>query len=232
MMDDLSFMAGRGAEKLRGKLPNKIVDGLETFSKKDFTSWEKDYSPSGDSTSMEAVSDEDLSYLMQQMQQENSLLQVESTSLLTSVINNAASKQIGAELATNKSLASIDVQLQKMYDYQTRVQSRNEAVKISLLGRMHLTNAKYYQFVEAAMHRQIEELKAIAKSSSMSDYEKTSLADAAKKRLRDGVFNTLLTKSGGFAGALGNMLNKDGVNSVLGDLSSLTGDLRMGMELT
>lgn len=231
MMDDLTFISGSMAEKLRGKLPNKITDGLERFSEKDFSSWEAARGDTDDLSGMEETTNEEIASLMRQTMEEQSALHVETSALISHTFNNAMSKNIAASLENNKALIGIDASLKQIYEYQTKVQSRNDAIKINLLTRMHLTNAKYYRFMEAAMHRQIQELKDVVKYSQMSDYQKMTTLDAAKKSIRDSIFSTTIGNFGGMKGALSGIFSKDKINSIIEAGGSVTGDVRMGIEM-
>lgn len=233
LMDDLTYFSGVAAEKLRDKLPNKITDGLDTFSQKDFSSWAGDSATDTNSLQrMDGVDESDISMLMDDIANRQVQAQIESTAMMADVFNAGMSRNAAASMMNNKALITIDTSLRKIHDYQVRVQQHNDQIKINLLSRQYLTSAKYYKFMEAAMHRQVEELRLVAKNAALSDYEKTSLLQASKSKLRDSIFSSTFGRVGGFAGALAERFTGGGVKELAEVLGGLTGDLRIVSELS
>lgn len=231
LMGDLAFLSGSLSESLRDRLPNKIVDGLEEFSKKDFSDWEKPAELGESRLEMGYIEDDEQERLIEAMSQQ-SLMTLESTDAITKVMTSVGSKQLAAGLQTGQQLYEVNANLQRLYDYQMRIHGQREAIKLNLMTRQYLTDAKYYKFMEAAQHRMIQEIKLVAKNTGMSDFEKTSMIQATKGRLRDSLLKTTLSRSGGFGDALAGIVSKDSVNDTLGVLSSIVGDIRMGQEMT
>ena len=231
LMGDLAFLSGNLSNSLRDRLPNKIVDGLEEFSKKDFSDWEKEGEYTEPSLSMETV-DDDMQRQMLESLEQQSLINMESTDILTTVMTGIGSKQLSAGLQNNEQLYEVNANLRRIHEYQMKIHGQREAMKLSLMTRQFLTSAKYYKFMEAAQHRMIAEMKLVSKNTGMSDFEKTSLLQASKGRLRDNILKTTFSRSGGFGAALGNIISKDSVNESLELLGSITGDLRMASEMT
>src|SRR5699024_9348896 len=96
----------------------------------------------------------------------------------------------------------------------------------------YLTNIKFYKFMEASQHRQITELKDLAKFSKMSDYEKTSTSQAMRKNLRDGFFSTVASRAGGVGSFFKDKFGKDARSEMAGNASELTSSMRMAMEMS
>ncbi|UVD32192.1 endolysin [Vibrio phage phiKT1028] len=231
LMGDLAFLSGSLSESLRDRLPNKIVDGMEEFSKKDFSDWEKQGEVREEELSMEAVT-EDMEKQMLDALEQQSFVTVESTDTMTRVMNSIGSKQLSAGLQNNEQLFEVNANLKRLYDYQMKIQGQREAMKLNLMTRQYLTSAKYFKFMEASQHRMIREMKAITANTGLSDYEKTSLLQATKGRMRDNILATTMSRTGGFGDALGQIISKDGVNDGIGMLGSLVGDLRFAREMT
>lgn len=231
LMGDLAFLSGTLSESLRDRLPNKIVDGLEEFSQKDFSDWEKEGEYREPGLSMETVT-EDMEQQMLEALEAQSSITVEATDTMTRVMSSIGSKQLSAGLQNNEQLYEVNANLQRLYDYQMNVQAKREGIKLNLMTRQFLTSAKYFKFMEASQHRMIAELKGITKNTGLSDYEKTSAIQATKGRIRDNVLKTSLSRAGGFGNAIGELISKDSINEGLEVLGSLTGDLRFAAEMS
>lgn len=231
LMGDLAFLSGSLSESLRDRLPNKIVDGLEEFSKKDFSDWEKSGEIKEEQLTMEDV-DDDMQRRMLEALEQQSVINVESTDAISRVMTSVGSKQLSAGLQNNAQLYEVNANLQRLYDYQMRIHGQREAMKLNLMTRQYLTNAKYYKFMEASQHRIIREMKDIAKNTALSDFEKTSMLQASKDRLRTNLLKSTFSRAGGFGDALGSIVSKEGINDSLSILSSLVGDARFAAEMT
>lgn len=235
-IDDLQYLARRAGERLQKFAPNKIGEELIGWSKNDFSHWGKAYGEGGDDTpNMEGVGEGDLKDLLQS-EDANSLLEreasVEVGKTTFSLMSEIGGRTVGGLNTLNMSMGRTNLLLEQVVDYQRRVQLRNDSLKVNLLGRIYLTNNKFYKFQEAAQHRMIKELKSIATSSAKSDYEKTSTSQAARKSMRDSVFNTVKTQFGGIAEWVTERLGKNARGEAVGTVGEIAGALRMALEMT
>ncbi|QCW23139.1 tail fiber protein [Vibrio phage USC-1] len=231
LMGDLAFLSGSLSTSLRDRLPNKIVDGLEEFSKKDFSDWEKPSDGIEDRFQMEAVEESEQQRMLDALEQQ-SIVHVESTDAITRVMSTVGSRQLSAGLQGNEQLFEVNANLQRLYQYQMKVHGQREAMKLNLMTRQYLTSAKYYKFMEASQHRLIREMKDIVKNTAMSDFEKTSVLQASKGRIRDNILRSTFSRTGGFGEAIGSLVSKDGINDGLGVLTQLVGDARFATEMS
>lgn len=235
-MEDLQYLAKRAASKIDKVAPNKITDSLTEFSKYDFSSWEEPGSSSGsDLPSMESVSENDVNSLINSEEihsskQRETAVQVGES--ITTMITEVGARTIGGINTMNMSLSKTNLLLEDILDYNRKVQMRNDAMKINIMARHHLTSAKYYKFVEASNHAMIKQLKSIAASSAKSDYEKTSHSQAARKSIRDSVFTTAKSSFGGIADFFTERFGKDARSDQLGTVSEVVSSLRMALEMS
>lgn len=230
MISDLQYIASASMDKIRGRVPNKIADKIEEFSSKDFSTWDKGGFEYGQTGSMAETNDDEIAQLISGASENQSSVMINIGRAMTNTAAVIGGKQLSQQQAGNNILVGIDSGIRGLLQYQKKVQAKNDAAKINLLARMHLTNAKYYKFMETAMHRSVQELKNIGVQSGKSEYEKTSLMMAGKSRLRDNIFTTLGSRTGGITGYLKDMFGKDSRESFMGDLGSLVGSARFGME--
>ncbi|BAW98403.1 phage endolysin [Vibrio phage pTD1] len=231
LMGDLAFLSGSLSESLRDRLPNKIVDGLDEFSKKDFSDWEKEGEYRDPGLSMESVTGDMEQQMLEALEAQSSIT-VEATDTMTRVMSSIGAKQLSAGLQNNDQLYEVNANLRRLYEYQMNVQAKREAMKLNLMTRNFLTSAKYYKFMEASQHRLVRELKDITKNTAMSEYEKTSAIQAAKSNIRDGILQTTLARTGGFGEALSSIISKDSVNEGLSTFGQIVGDLRFATEMS
>lgn len=233
---DLQYLAGRSVASLRKFVPNKIADTVEEFSSRDFSSWEKPGVSSGNSDpSVNEASDDEVKRLLEAQSGEEarrSGLLVGMTDALTRSMSQVGGQTLSALGISNRTLNGIHVGIQQVVKYQQRVQARNDAMKINLLARMHITNAKYYKFMEASNHRMITELKTVAKYAQMSDYEKTSFNQAARKSMRDSLFTTVSGKFGGIRDYAKELFGRDRRKETIDDIGGMFGEMRMGLEMS
>lgn len=233
---DLQYLAGRAAEKLGKISPNRIADGFKEFSQRDFSDWEqssstgKDYAPT-----MEGVSDDDVKDAIMHADA-NSTLERETALGVGSAITDMMSVVGGRTLARLNAMNSGNIRtnqlLESIIDHQRRVQARNDALKLNIMTRTYLLNAKFYKFQEATAHRTIQELKALNVSSAKSDYEKTTHSQAVRKSIRESVFSTVKGKIGGVAGFLDEKFGRSAQSEFTSTMSEITSSLRMAAEMT
>lgn len=234
-VQDLQYLAARAAKAAGDKLPNKISEGLNQFSRHDFSSWEKQEYSADDNLKMEDTNNDEVKALLSQ-EDANSLLERETvksvgkqTIDMMAEIGGRGIAGMHAVVQTNQRTNQL---LEHLLDYQRRVQQRNDQLQINIAARQYLASAKFYKFVEASNHRMIAELKLISQYSQQSDYEKTTTSQALKRNLRETVFNTAKTRFGGFAEYLAERLGKDARDDITGSISDITSNLRMVAEMT
>jgi predicted chitinase len=236
-VQDLQYLAKRGADKLAKGTPNKISDGLYKFSEHDFSDWEKrDYSSGPDAPSMGGdVSQEEVAAQLQN-EDANSLLERDTMTMVADrtigMMNEIGGRQIAGIGAISRTVVRSNQLLEQLLDHQRRVQARTDAMHLNVATRTYLTQAKYFKFQEAAQHRLIAELKDISKFSKMSDYEKTSHSQAVRKALRDEVFSTVKSKFGGISDFINERFGKDAREGAVGGIADVASSLRMASEMT
>lgn len=235
MVQDLQYLAGRAAKKIAGRVPNRISDGIISFSQRDFSGWERSEWDGPAEPSMEATTDDEVNALMQQ-EDANSTLEretIESVGQQTiGMMSQIGGRQIAGINHISTSLVRSNQLLEQLVDYQRRVKARNDSMQLNILARQYLTSAKFYKFVEASHHRMISEMKEINKYSRMSDYEKTSHSDALKRSIRESVFNTAKAKFGGIRDFVIERFGKDARDQATGTFGEITGSLRMAAEMS
>lgn len=230
-MRDLQYLVGQKEEAIKSKLPNGLSNKIDEFSKYDFSSWDgSGGSSSDDKPTMDGTSDEDVNDVVEATRA-GSIMTMSGLRTLGKEITDALVVTGASQNANMQGIAvgvaKTNGYLKQMVDFQLRVQQRNDAMKINLLARMHLTNAKFYKFMEAANHRLIAEVKDVAKSSRMSDFQKMSMGDEVRKRIRGSMFNTLRNSAGGIMGLINDRVGKAARQNGYYGLNNLTSQLSM-----
>jgi predicted chitinase len=233
---DLQYLAGRAATKLRKTGPNRIADSFQNFSQNDFSDWEKkDYSGGDSGPSLQETTDEDVASALANNQGDATLQRdamVGVGEAVTGMMAEVGGRTLGQLSAMNLTGARTNQLLEQIIDHQRRVQARNDAMKLNIMTRSFLTDAKFYKFMEASNHRMIQELKGISEWSKKSDYEKTTHSQAMRKSIRDSVFNTTKSKLGGIASFVNEKFGKGARTDFSDSLGEITGALRMASEMT
>ena len=235
-MDDLQYLAKRAGERLQKSFPNKIGAELIGFSQSDFSSWENP--SSGSDTGMEGVGSATEGEVSQVLDEAgvNSLKEretaVEVGNTLNTMMAEVGGRTVGGLNVINQQLSRSNILLEGILNFQRQVQARNDAMRLQLAARQFITDTKYYKFQEAAQHRIIRELKAISVNSAKSDYEKTTHSQAARKTIRDSVFNTVKSQFGGIGDYFNERFGKAARNDSVGAIGDLASSLRMAMEMT
>lgn len=227
----LQNIAAKVAEKAEGKLSDSKVDKLKELSEKDFSDWEK-WTPGGESKpEFNEASAEDSDYMLRQLMDSQS----ESMGIFASTINSmsaAVGGGIQSSIAvSNRQLVNIESGVRDLMDYQRTVQAKIEQSKLSLLARTYVTNAKYYKFMERAMHSEIAELKKITKASYMSDFQKTSMFTSGREYMRNKIFTTVAERSGGIFGKMNEMFGKDKRDETYGTIANLFGSISDAVDM-
>lgn len=234
-VQDLQYLAKRAADRLSKSTPNKISGMLNQFSQHDFSDWEKKDSSSSSDLSMEGVNDEEIGALISS-EDANSSLQRETQTKIgketIGMMSEIGGRTIGQQAAMGQALLRTNNLLQQMLDHQRRVQARTDAMKLNIMARTYLTNAKFYKFMEVGVHRQIDELKEIRRFSEMSDYQKTTTGQAARKSIRESVFNTAKSKFGGLSEFINEKFGKDAQENAIGGTAQALSGIRMALTMT
>ena len=234
---DLQYLAGRAAAKLGKSGPNRIADSFTEFSKNDFSDWERSTLGRG-SDGVEGLSDATDDEVKDALSaaDANSVLEREATIGAAGTITDMMANVGGRTMARLNAMGSTTVRtnqlLEQVVDYQRRVQARNDALKLNIMTRSYLTDAKFYKFVEASNHRIVAELKKISESSAKSDYEKTTHSQAVRKSVRESVFSTVKSKIGGIAGFIDDKFGKNARGEFGRDWNEITSSIRMAAEMT
>lgn len=227
---DLQSIGTSLLDRFQDKVPNKIAERIKGFTETDFSDWEtRDYSSASNNNGMEETTEEDVQALTLAAISSQTNATVNLGKIFTKTMAEFGGRQIGQMSVGNQLSGSIDTTLKGLLNYQRKVQAKNDAAKINLLSRIYLTNAKFYKFMEAGIHRQIDELKSINKNSGMSDYQKTSHFQAVKGTLRQSVI-TKMTNFGG-VGAWARGLMGQGKDSIE-NASGVTGQLASMLQMT
>lgn len=221
----LQNIAAKVAEKAEGKLSDSKVEKIRELSEKDFSDWEKWSAPGESRPEFNEASSEDGDYLIRQLMES----QNESMGVFANTINNM-SAVIGGGIqssisVSNRQLVNIESGVRDLMDYQRNVQAKIEQSKLSLLARTYVTNAKYYKFMERAVHTEIAELKKITKASYMSDFQKTSMFTSGREYMRNKFFTTVAERSGGIFGKMNDMFGKEKRDETYGAIASLIGSV-------
>lgn len=233
MKDIQSLIANR--DGLKSKLPGPLSDQVDKFSKFDFSEWEEPSSSSSEDGKMEQTTDEDVNDVVTATRQ-SSLMTMSGLKSLGEDITNALVVTSGAATASSNAVAAglmkSNLYLKQLVDYQLKVQQRNDAAKINLLARMHITNAKFYKFMEAANHRMIREVKEVVKYTKMPDFQKMSMTDEVRKRIRGSFFNTMRSGAGGIMGLVNDKVGAYARQAGYQNLNALTSQLSMAGGMT
>lgn len=215
--------------------PGFIRDKVDQFSKFDFSEWEGPSSSSSSTPSVGNASDQEVSEFIGATR-ESSLLTLSGLKNLGADISNAVlatgASQVGGLNVLGAGIAKSNAYLKQLVEYQVQVQQRNEQTKINLLARMHLTNAKFYKYVESTNHAMMKEFKEIAKFSKKSDFEKMSMTDEVKKRIRGTFFNTVRGGLGGIGGLVNDRLGKYSRENGYNNLNNMTSQISMLTSMT
>jgi predicted chitinase len=233
---DLQYLAGRAADKLRKIAPNKIADGFQNFSQNDFSDWEKASSGGRDSgPSLSDTTEDEIKSAIDNADA-NSVLEREtmigSAGAITDMMANVGGRTLANLQAMGQGTVRTNQLLEQIVDFQRRVQARNDALKLNIMTRSYLTDAKFYKFVEASNHRIVEELKKISDSSAKSDYEKTTHSQAVRKTIRESVFSSVKSKIGGISGFIDDRFGKNARGEFTGGSNELISSIRMAAEMT
>lgn len=229
----LQSIARSVGEKARNKGFGQVADQLDSFSEKDFSSWEKyDYNSGSTVPTMEQGDDYDVSRSIEEsMNRQEGVLYRLGDSL------NEMSAAVGGMLngslaAGNRQLVSIDSGMKQLIDFQRNIQFKMDQAKINLMAKSYVADIKFYKFMEKGIHTEISELKKIVINSNKSDYEKTSHLTASKAFMRNRLFNTVGNRVGGLSGLLRERFGADARKSTYGDIEGVLGSFAEILEMS
>lgn len=228
----LQNIAGQLGQRMDGKLPGFVKNGLTNFSEKDFSSWERLEGRSENfNTRLDSTSEEDVSNAIDHASQSQAGMFSslgESLNAMTAVATSALQSAIGTG---NRQLVNIEGAMRDMLDYHRNFEAKIHQAQMSIAARSYVQDAKFYKFMEAGIHAEVAELKKIAKASAMSDFQKTTTYTASKEYVRNKLFSTVGNRIGGLTGALrdkfGSSTRKEAY-SVFGNLIDSVSD---GMDM-
>lgn len=229
----LQNIAGHINSKMGSKLPGFASSGLENFSNKDFSSWEKlaDGDSGRFSARLESSSNDEYDSAVDQAESGQSSMFAslgESLNSMTAATTAMLNSSIGVG---NRQLVNIEGAMRDMLNYQRNVDARIQQAQLNLMARSYVQDAKYYKFMEAGIHAEVAELKKIVKYTGMSDYEKTSNLTASKAFIRNSVFNTIGKRVGGITGTLRDKFSKENRSDTYGAFGSLFGEISSGLDM-
>lgn len=234
-VQDLQYLAQRAAKAAGDKLPNKISETLNEFSKRDFSDWEKVDYDRDDQDKLEGTSDEEVKALITN-EDANALLGRETAKSIGKQTIGMMAEIGGRSIANIQGLNQTGMRtnqlLEHLLDFQRRVTQRNDQLLISITARQYLTSSKYYKFMEISNHRIVTELKQIGEYVKMSDYEKTTHMQALKKSVRNTLFDKAKSRFGGIADYFTERFGKESIDDNLSAASDITSSLRMVAEMT
>lgn len=228
----LQNIASHLNQRMAGKLPGFVQNGLNNFSEKDFSSWERlDPQNPNFNNRMESTSEGDVDQAIDlasntQAGMFNSL--GESLNNMTVAATSAIQSAIGSG---NRQLVNIEGTMRDMLDYHRNFEARIHTAQLSLAARSYVQDAKFYKFMEAGVHAEVTELKKIAKFTSQSDYEKTSTYTASKAYVRNKLFSTVGKRLGGLTGLLKDRFGKDNRSEAYSVFGSLINNVSDGIDM-
>lgn len=229
----LQSIAGHLAEKASAKGFGRLASGMENFSQKDFSSWEKyDYSSGDRAPTMETPDEYDVSRSIEESMNRQEGMFASLGESLNQMSAHVGGMLNGAIMSGNKQLISIDSGVRQLLDYQRNVQYKMDQAKINLMAKSYTADIKYYKFMEKGLHTEIAELKKIVLNSGKSDYEKTSNFTASKAYMRNRLFNTVGNRVGGLSGLMRDKFGKNARNEVYSDMNNILGGFAEILEMS
>lgn len=219
------------AKNIAGRIKDEnstFKNRLENFSTKDFSSWEKSSGNKDDDLpSMDEATGEDSDSLLASIMDNQSSVIARMGDGVNQMAAQVGGRTIAGIMAGNKELVGIQSGLRDLLDYQRKVQAKLDYTKIELLAKTYVLNAKFYKFMEKGVHTEIKELRKLVHNTGLSDYEKTSNFQAAKKNIRDVVFD----RAGGLLSSLKRGFGKEGREDKYNAFESLISNISTGFDM-
>lgn len=227
----LQNIAGRLSDKMSDKLPNFVNDGLDNFSQKDFSQWEKLEDGGPRLNNMDDASDDETEWAQDRALQAQSSMFSSLGDSLNSMTAAATASLQSTIMGGNRQLVNIEGGIRDMLAYQRNVQARMDQAMLNLTARQYVQSSKFYKFMEAGVHEEVRQLKLIAKNTKMSEYEKQNLLTASKQALRDGMIGAVGKRMGGLGEFVSTRLGAGARKDMYGAFGSLVGGVEMAGDM-
>lgn len=227
----LQNIAGRLSEKMSDKMPSFLTDGINKFSEKDFSDWEKIEPGTERLGGMDDADDDSIEYAQDRaLNSESSMFSALGDSLNSMTAAATASLQ-STMMSGNRQLINIEGGIRDMLAYQRNVQAKMDQAMLNLTARHYVQSTKFYKFMEAGIHAEVKELKRIVEATRMSDFEKTSTFAATKQAARDSVFNAIGRRVGGLGEYMNTKFGASARKELYGSVGALVSGAEMGIEM-
>lgn len=228
----LQNIASKLSDKMGDKLPGFVSGGLNNFSSKDFSQWER-YETRSDrfNERIDSTTEDEVGYAVDGSEASQSSMFAslgESLNSMTAAATGALQASIGT---SNRQLVNIESSLRDLLNYQRNVDARLQQAQLNIAARTYIGNAKFYKFMEAGMHAEVAELKKITKYTGMSDFEKTSTLTASKDYMRRKIFSTIGNRMGGITGLLRDKFSAENRKETYGVFGSLINATSEAMDM-
>ena len=227
----LQNIAGHLSEKMSDKMPNFVNEGLNKFSEKDFSAWEKQGEWSNDNLRLDDADDDETEYAQDRALASQSSMFSSLGESLNSMTAAATASLQSTIMGGNRQLVNIEGGVRDLLHYQRNVQARMDQAMLNLTARQYVQSSKFYKFMEAGIHAEVKELKRIAKASEMSDFQKQSLLSATKQNIRDGMLGAVGRRMGGLGEYFRDRFGKSARTDLYGTVGSLAGNAAMGLDM-
>uniref|UniRef100_A0AAU8L0Q7 Hydrolase n=1 Tax=Pantoea phage Survivor TaxID=3232176 RepID=A0AAU8L0Q7_9CAUD len=227
----LQSIAGHISEKMSDKMPNFLNDGINKFSEKDFSDWEKIELGQERLEGMDDAQDDEVEYAQERaLGAQSSMFSALGDSLNQMTAAATASLQ-STIMGGNRQLVNIEGGIRDMLSYQRNVQARMDQAMLNLTARQYVQSSKFYKFMEAGIHAEVKQLKLIVENTAMSDFEKTSMYSATKAAARDGLFSAVGRRMGGLGEYVRTRFGSSARKDLYGSVGDLVGGAAMGLDM-
>lgn len=227
----LQNIAGHLSEKMSGKLPNFVNEGINKFSEKDFSSWEKEGEYSNNLERLDDASDEDAEYAQERALSSQSTMFSSLGESINSMTAAATASLQSTIMSGNRQLVNIEGGVRDLLDYQRNVQARMDQAMLNLTARQYVQSSKFYKFMEAGIHAEVRELKKIVEATQMSDFEKTSTFSATKQAARNAALGAIGKRMGGLGEYISTRFGAGARKDLYGTVGGLVDQASMGLDL-
>lgn len=221
----LQSIASKLSQRMGSHLPGFANNGLDNFSQKDFSSWEKLSGDFNNRNNIEQTEDYEVEQAIDSsVGVQSSMFSAlgESLNSMTATVGSQLQSAIGV---SNRQLVNIESSVRDLMVYHRTVQAKLHQSQLTIQVRSYLQDAKFYKFMEAGIHQEVDELKRIVKNTAMSEFEKTSTLTAGKAYMRDKIFNTVGQRAGGITGLFRDKFSEGNRKEGYGLVGSLIGGL-------
>ncbi|QBZ70778.1 putative endolysin [Edwardsiella phage pEt-SU] len=227
----LQNIAGHLSEKMSDKMPNFVSEGINKFSEKDFSDWEKPSEYSSDLARMDDASDDEAEYAQDRALASQSSMFSSLSDSLNSMTAAATASLQSTIMGGNRQLVNIEGGVRDLLNYQRNVQARMDQAMLNLTARQYVQSSKFYKFMEAGVHEEIRQLKKILESSEKSDFEKTSTFAATKQAARDAALGAVGRRMGGLGEFMSTRFGKGARKDMYGTMGGIVDAAAMGLDM-